>query len=227
MNIGEVLVYLNVPLVISAIVFNYWYIKQENAKYKEYAEKILFSIFLTYSFCLILLFYYFLKTDLSFEYVSDYSSSDLSFWYKLSGVWAGRDGTLLIWGWATILTINAERLLDKGNERQKELTTLICSFLLLSLAIIQLFINPFTKNSVIPEEGNGLNPLLISPYMIVHPPIVFISYGMIVMLYAAGMANLITGEKSWNETIKRWGRSSWIGMTVSYTHLTLPPIYSV
>ena len=215
MNIGEVLVYFNVPLVISAIVFNYWYIKQENAKYKEYTEKILFSVFLTYSFCLILLFYYFLKTDLSFEYVSDYSSSDLSFWYKLSGVWAGRDGTLLIWGWATILTINAERLLDKGNERQKELTTLICSFVLLFLAIIQLFINPFTKNSVFPEEGNGLNPLLISPYMIVHPPIVFISYGMIVMLYAAGMANLITGEKSWNETIKRWGRSSWIGMSLA------------
>ena len=147
-------------------------IKQENAKYKEYAENII-SVFLTYSFCLILLFYYFLKTDLSFEYVSDYSSSDLTFWYKLSGVWAGRDGTLLIWGWATILTINAERLLDKGNERQKELTTLICSFLLLSLAIIQLFINPFTKNSVIPEEGNGLNPLLISPYMIVTPTYCF------------------------------------------------------
>ena len=51
--------------------------------------------------------------------------------------------------------------------------------------------------------------------MVVHPPIVFISYGMIVMLYAAGMANLITGEKSWNETIKRWGRSSWIGMSLA------------
>ena len=215
MNIGEVLIYLNVALVILAIVYNYCYIKQRKTKHKEYLERILLSVFLTYSFCLILLFYYFLKTDLRFEYVSDYSSNDLSFWYKLSGVWAGRDGTLLIWVWATILTINAERLLDKGNERQKELTTLICSILLLSLAVIQLFINPFTENDVIPKEGNGLNPLLISPYMIVHPPIVFISYGMIVMLYAAGMANLITGEKSWNETIKRWGRSSWIGMSLA------------
>ena len=50
MNIGEVLVYFNVPLVISAIVFNYWYIKQENAKYKEYAEKILFSVFIVIAF---------------------------------------------------------------------------------------------------------------------------------------------------------------------------------
>ena len=112
MNIGEVLDYFNVALVISAIVFNYWYINKGKTKHKEYVDKILFTAFLTYSFCLILLFYYFLKTDLSFEYVSDYSSRDLSFWYKLSGVWAGRDGTLLIWGWATILTINAERLLD-------------------------------------------------------------------------------------------------------------------
>ena len=215
MNIGELLVYLNVPLVISAIIYNYYYIKQEKTKYKDYLEKILFSVFLIYTFCIILLFYYFLKTDLTFEYVSDYSSKDLSFWYKISGVWAGRDGTLLIWGWATIMTINAERLLDKGNQKQKELTSLICCILLLSLCIIQLFINPFTKNNITPVEGNGLNPLLISPYMIVHPPIVFISYGMIVMLYASGMANLITREKSWNETIKRWGRSSWIGMSLA------------
>ena len=42
--------------------------------------------------------------NLKFEYVSDYSSTDLSFGYKLAGVWAGRDGTLLIWTWATSFT---------------------------------------------------------------------------------------------------------------------------
>jgi cytochrome c-type biogenesis protein CcmF len=51
--------------------------------------------------------------------------------------------------------------------------------------------------------------------MIIHPPIVFVSYGMIVLLYASGMAYLITGNKNWNETVKRWGRSSWIGMSLA------------
>ena len=51
--------------------------------------------------------------------------------------------------------------------------------------------------------------------MIIHPPIVFVSYGMIVFLYASAMSFLITEDKSWNNTIKRWGRGSWIGMSLA------------
>ena len=51
--------------------------------------------------------------------------------------------------------------------------------------------------------------------MIIHPPIVFASYGMIALLYASAMAFLITEDKSWNDTIKRWGRGSWIGMSLA------------
>ena len=87
--------------------------------------------------------------------------------------------------------------------------------LLLSLCIIQLYINPFRLNEDLPNIGNGLNPLLLSPYMIIHPPIVFISYGMIVLLYASAMAYLITENKNWTNTIKRWGRGSWIGMSLA------------
>jgi cytochrome c-type biogenesis protein CcmF len=108
-----------------------------------------------------------------------------------------------------------ERKYNTNNDKQKELTTAICTLIILALAIIQLYINPFRINEIVPDEGNGLNPLLLSPYMIIHPPIVFISYGMIVLLYAAGMAYLITGEKNWNESIKRWGRASWIGMSLA------------
>ena len=50
---------------------------------------------------------------------------------------------------------------------------------------------------------------------IIHPPIVFVSYGMIVFLYASAMSFLITEDKSWNNTIKRWGRGSWIGMSLA------------
>jgi len=108
-----------------------------------------------------------------------------------------------------------ERKFNLNNDEQKELTTVICCFLIFALSLIQLYINPFRTNDIVPVEGNGLNPLLLSPYMIIHPPIVFISYGMIVLLYAAGMAHLITGEKNWNESIKRWGRASWIGMSLA------------
>ena len=211
MNFGEILIYLNPLLILSAIYFGYQNLSKTDKKY----DSLLYVILGNHTFLLLLLSYYFLTTNLRFEYVSDYSAKDLSIGYKLAGIWAGRDGTLLIWSWATILALVLERLFDKKDSKQRELTSLFGVILLLSLAIIQLYINPFSLNENIPDDGKGLNPLLLSPYMIIHPPIVFVSYGMIVLLYASAISFLITEDKRWNNTIKRWGRSSWIGMSLA------------
>jgi len=215
MNVGEILIYLNPLLVLCSIYFGFNYLKNTDKADKQNFEALLSITLVTHTIALILLAYYFLITDLRFEYVSDYSAEHLSLGYKLAGLWAGRDGTLLIWAWATILSINVERKLHSGEDSQKQSTSLIGCIILLGFCIIQVYINPFTQNETVPEIGNGLNPLLLSPYMIIHPPIVFVSYGMIVLLYASGMAYLITGNKNWNETVKRWGRGSWIGMSLA------------
>jgi cytochrome c-type biogenesis protein CcmF len=212
MNIGEVLIYLNPLLVLCSIYFGFSNLKNSNKIYKRNFESLLAITLVTHTISLLLLAYYFLVTDLRFEYVSDYSAEHLSLGYKLAGVWAGRDGTLLIWAWATVLSLNVERKLHSGEDSQKQITSIIGCIILLGFCVIQLYINPFSQNETVPEIGNGLNPLLLSPYMIIHPPIIFVSYGMIVLLYASGMAYLITGNKNWNATVKRWGRSSWIGM---------------
>ena len=215
MNFGEILIYLNPLLVISAIYFGYNNIKHKDKSNNKNFDTLLYVILSNHTLLLILLAYYFLKTDLRFEYVSDYSSDELSIGYKLAGVWAGRDGTLLIWTWATTLTLVLERFFHKVKGLQRDLTSIIGTILLLSLCIIQLYINPFEMNEIVPDNGNSLNILLLSPYMIIHPPIVFVSYGMIALLYASAMAFLITEDKSWNGTIKRWGRGSWIGMSLA------------
>ena len=215
MNVGEILIYLNPLLVLCSIYFGFNYLKNNDKTNKRNFEALLSLTLVTHTIALILLAYYFLVTDLRFEYVSDYSAENLSLGYKLAGIWAGRDGTLLIWAWTTILSINVERKLHSGEDSQKQSTSLIGCIILLGFCIIQLYINPFSQNETVPGIGNGLNPLLLSPYMIIHPPIVFVSYGMIVLLYASGMAYLITGNKNWNETVKRWGRSSWIGMSLA------------
>ena len=215
MNVGEILIYLNPLLVLCSIYFGFNYLKNNDKTDKRNFEALLVITLVTHTIAILLLAYYFLVTDLRFEYVSDYSAETLSLGYKLAGVWAGRDGTLLIWAWATILSINVERRLHPEEDEQKQTTSIIGCIILLGFCAIQLYINPFSQNDIIPETGNGLNVLLLSPYMIIHPPIVFVSFGMIVLLYASGMAYLITGNNNWNETVKRWGRSSWIGMSLA------------
>ena len=209
MNFGDILIYSVPPLALTSIYFLLV------RKKTDYIEKILIALLSVQSLSLIMLISFFYTTNLEYKYVSDYSSTDLNLFYKFSGLWAGRDGTLLIWTWSATLFMILERKFNPTNDRQKELTTAICCLLIFGLSFIQLYINPFRTNDVIPVEGNGLNPLLLSPYMIVHPPIVFVSYGMIILLYASGMAYLITDNKNWNETIKRWGRASWIGMSLA------------
>ena len=209
MNIEDLLIYC-IPIIAGITI--YLSLSKKEPKLLDYC---LLSLLVIQTISLLLLLYFFYTTNLNYKYISDYSSADLSLFYKLSGLWAGRDGTLLIWTWSATLFMLLERKFNLNNDKQKELTTVICCFLIFALSLIQLYINPFRTNHIVPVEGNGLNPLLLSPYMIIHPPIVFISYGMIVLLYAAGMAHLITGEKNWNESIKRWGRASWIGMSLA------------
>ena len=209
MNVESLLIYC-VPVITGIAI--YISLSKKEPKLFDYC---LLSLLGIQTISLLLLVYFFYTTNLNYKYISDYSSTNLSLFYKLSGLWAGRDGTLLIWTWSATLFMIMERKFNSNNDKQKEFTTVICCFLILALSLIQLYINPFRTNEIVPLEGNGLNPLLLSPYMIVHPPIVFISYGMIVLLYAAGMAHLITGEKNWNESIKRWGRASWIGMSLA------------
>ena len=98
------------------------------------------------SLSLIMLISFFYTTNLEYKYVSDYSSTDLNLFYKFSGLWAGRDGTLLIWTWSATLFMILERKFNPTNDRQKELTTAICCLLIFGLSLIQLYINPFRTN---------------------------------------------------------------------------------
>ena len=120
MNFVEILIYLNPLLISSAIYFGYKNIRNENKFNKRNFDSLLYSILVIHTISLIILIYYFLKTDLRFTYISDYSSDNLSIGYKLAGVWAGRDGTLLIWSWATIASIISERKLSKKESSQKK-----------------------------------------------------------------------------------------------------------
>ena len=125
MNIGEILVYLNPLLILAAIYFGYQNFNDKSSTNERNFDSVSYLILGNHTFLLLLLTYYFLTTNLKFEYVSDYTSSDHSIGYKIAGVWAGRDGTLLIWAWATSLTLVLERIFHKEKELQRELTSTI------------------------------------------------------------------------------------------------------
>ncbi|MCK5559453.1 MAG: hypothetical protein KAJ51_02625, partial [Thermoplasmata archaeon] len=69
----------------------------------------------------ILLTYYFLVSNFDIHYVWYNSSENVEWYLKLSGVWAGQEGSLLLWVWLILLSIGIEELIQFYRRRKNEL----------------------------------------------------------------------------------------------------------
>src|SRR2546427_4266800 len=90
-------------------------------------------------------------------------------------------------------------------------------FLLLGLAGVS---GPFVRLSVAPPVGNGLNPLLMDPGMLIHPPMLLMGYMSFSVPFAFAVAAMITGKlnSDWLRAIRRWTLAAW---TIQTTGLLL------
>jgi cytochrome c-type biogenesis protein CcmF len=193
-------------LILSTISY-YLYHKNE----KTYILKIARSSFYTASGLILLqaiiLMWGIHTHQFHWQYVFSYSSTDLSTYYLTSTFWAGQEGTFLLW----LLFGSIYGLILIRTRVKNE--SIIMVFMLLVQAFITMILikkNPFTyiwdlnplgfQEGMIPVNGNGLNPLLQDPWMVIHPPVLFIGYSSAMILFAFAMAALIT--KKYDEWIK-------------------------
>ncbi|NIP34294.1 MAG: hypothetical protein GWN18_05130, partial [Thermoplasmata archaeon] len=76
-------------------------------------------------------------------------------------------------------------------------------------------LEPFAeRTSFYPDGGRGLNPVLRTPLMAIHPPIVFIAYALITFVFAAAVAYIIRRDPLWVEVARPWGRLAWFTLTL-------------
>ena len=80
--------------------------------------------------------------------------------------------------------------------------------------------DPFTTYlTQVPADGRGLNPLLQNPYMVIHPPSLYIGFVGMTIPFAFGMSALITGhlDDSWLRAVRRWTMFAWIFLSLGLT----------
>jgi cytochrome c-type biogenesis protein CcmF len=67
-----------------------------------------------------------------------------------------------------------------------------------------------------PRDGQGLNPLLRHPGMIIHPPMLYLGFVSFVIPYAFAMAALITGrtDDRWIRLTRRWTLWAWLFLSL-------------
>ena len=159
----------------------------------------------------------FLVSDFSLRFVANNSSTDLPLFYKITAVWGGMDGSLLLWtmllsgyGFVVVLTC------WKKKNCSEQYATIFINFILFFLLFLLIgWSNPLARNFPIPSEGQGLNPVLQDIAMAVHPPMLYLGFIGLSIPFAFGMASLLSGklDSDWIRQARRWTLVAWLFLT--------------
>ncbi len=137
------------------------------------------------------LYYLFFSDNFAFKYVYEYSDRHQSFFYTLSAFWGGQEGTYLLW---LILNCMFGYLVLRWADTLRNWAMVIYSAINLFFLLILLHLSPFALLSFAAPDGLGLNPLLRDPWMVIHPPIVFIGYAIASVPFSLVIAAFITRQ---------------------------------
>jgi cytochrome c-type biogenesis protein CcmF len=173
----------------------------------------------------------FLRSDFSFNVVAGHSSTTTPTFYKAAAAWSSQEGSLLLWVW--LLSLWSSLILFLTRRRAREIAPYATAVLLgfgaffSSLAIF--LANPFSTTANPPVQGAGLDPLLLHPSMMIHPPMLYSGYTLLTIPFAFAIGALITGRLNteWISVTRRFALAAWLflgigillGARWSYTEL--------
>ena len=160
----------------------------------------------------------FLNNDFSVAYVANHSNTELPLIYRISGVWGGHEGSLLLWililsGWTAAVSLFSKSLPALLSSRVIAVMGLIgVGFLLFTL----LTSNPFSRMFPPPLEGRDLNPLLQDFGLAVHPPMLYFGYVGFSVPFAFSIAALLSGrfDSAWAHWTRPWANMAWMFLTI-------------
>jgi cytochrome c-type biogenesis protein CcmF len=157
------------------------------------------------------------RDDFSLAYILHHSNRDLPVQYKFAALWSGQEGSLLFWCWLLATYGLALRLRHKVDTRLTAYASVIIAAVqIFFLLLVNFAAHPFAMVSgTIPPDGNGLNPLLQYPEMVIHPPMLYLGYVGMTVPFAFALAALIMkypGEK-WIHITRRWTMVGWAFLT--------------
>jgi cytochrome c-type biogenesis protein CcmF len=182
-----------------------------------------------------LLIYLLVNNHFEVQFVYEVTSRSMPTYLKVTAWWGGQAGSLLFWSWlmsafASLVTL---RKWDRDREFLPWVIFVSCVTLAFFIGMTVFFENPFRQfyqtqagveaylfqpaNSTLftPQDGQGLNPLLRHPGMIIHPPMLYLGFVSFVIPFAFAIAALITGrtDDRWIRITRRWTLWAWLFLT--------------
>jgi cytochrome c-type biogenesis protein CcmF len=156
--------------------------------------------------------------DFTFTYVADHTSEELPLHYTLAAFWSGQEGSLLLWLLVLLAMSTAAVTLNRRLTRDAlPWTVPILAGVASFFAVLLVFVaSPFTTQAR-PLDGLGLNPSLQNPYMLAHPPLLYLGYVGLTVPFAFAMAALASRrtDERWIVATRRWTLAAWTFLGVA------------
>ncbi|NIA27120.1 MAG: c-type cytochrome biogenesis protein CcmF, partial [Desulfobulbaceae bacterium] len=160
----------------------------------------------------------FLQNDFSVLYVANHSQLALPTMYKVTAVWGGHEGSVLLWilllaAWTTAVAFYSRSLPETFVSRVIGVLGLLSiGFILFTL----LTSNPFERLIPAAADGGDLNPLLQDPGMAFHPPLLYVGYVGFSVAFAFAIAAMLSGDldQRWSKWTRPWTTIAWVFLTL-------------
>ncbi|MCC7493594.1 MAG: cytochrome c biogenesis protein CcsA [Fimbriimonadaceae bacterium] len=150
-----------------------------------------------------------LQHDFAIDYVVRHSSRDLPTAYRVAALWAGQEGTVLLWTF--LLFVVAAAIWDPQRPGARGATVVLAA-VLTGFGALLLVRSPYALVSgSLPDDGHGLNPLLRNPWMIIHPPVLFAGYALLTVPFAWAVSAFARREPDgWLDVARPWLLAGWV-----------------
>ena len=178
----------------------------------ESARNALFASFAATAVAALVLLAALVRHDFSLTYVAGHTSAELPLRYTVAAFWGGQEGSLLLW--LLVLTgMGSAAVALNGRLTREALpwTVPILGALASFFAVVLVFVASPFETAPAPADGAGLNPSLQNPYMMAHPPLLYLGYVGLAIPFAFAMAALASRrtDERWIVATRRWTLASW------------------
>jgi len=174
------------------------------------------AVFMTLA--VLTLAYALLTDDFSIAYVAGVSSREMETPFKLSALYSSQAGSLLFWSWMTSMLLAACALftlprMPWGATQATAVGGAVVAAFLVPLIFVA---SPFRVNELTAADGVGLNPLLVDPGMLIHPPFLLSGLASTAVPFTLGAAALLAGriDGAWLRAARPWALLSFLVLSV-------------
>jgi len=216
-ELGRAALLVTLGLAVYALVAGAYAAHVGRRRLARSAQNALVASFVSTAVAAAVLVAALLRNDFSFEYVARTTSRALPTAYTLSAFWGGQEGSLLLW--LLILTGFGAAAVSINRAWARDLIVWVVpvfaavstffAFLLVAVA------SPFTTQPT-PADGAGMTPSLQNPYMLAHPPLLYLGYVGLTVPFAFAMGALLSGklDERWLIATRRWTLFAWTALGI-------------